>query len=149
MEIMQKLYLSGAFNETEYREYCKNKYSKFFEFIDPISYNSCVFEKFGVSRQDVFDGKHPSIMKEIIECIVENDKELIDNCDGVIVYIRQKSFGTIMEIMYAFMKNKPIYVITSEPQFVHDFWLSYHATKIFPNIDSCLNAIINFEGQSC
>lgn len=65
-----------------------------------------------------------------IEDIVEQDKADINICDGIIAYMPFVSIGTCMEIMYAYINNKEIYIIAGQ-QIAESPWIIYHATEIF------------------
>lgn len=63
--------------------------------------------------------------------IVERDIELLLGCNACIAIINgQTSFGTIMEIVYAYINDLPIYLISTNDQKNHP-WLKYHATNSF------------------
>ena len=64
------------------------------------------------------------------------DKRDIDDSDFILVNIQKVvSVGTDMEIMYAFIKQKPIIVFTNlTPQDLSP-WVIYHSTKIIYDKD--------------
>lgn len=63
--------------------------------------------------------------------IVEGDLKLIAQCDGVICIIDgAKSYGTIQEMVYAFILRKKIFTICTNGNHNHP-WLSYHSDKVF------------------
>ena len=74
--------------------------------------------------------------------VVGYDKRSIDNSDIVVAYINKASFGTAMEIYYAFIKqNISIYVINPNEKFKTDIWLNYHCAMMFNNIKDCADQI--------
>ena len=74
--------------------------------------------------------------------VVAMDKRTIDNSDFVVAYVNKASFGTAMEIQYAFSKqNIAIYVINPNGLFDKDIWLTYHASMFFKNVQDCANQI--------
>ena len=63
--------------------------------------------------------------------VVDDDLELIEDCDGIVAIIDgATSYGTIMEIVYAFLHNKSVYIICTNNHQEHP-WLRYHADEIF------------------
>lgn len=69
---------------------------------------------------------------------VAKDKQIIDRCQILVAFIARPTFGTIMEIFYAYTsKNTMVYVLDATPghKLNEDLWLSAHTHKIFPYID--------------
>lgn len=67
--------------------------------------------------------------------IVDRDVEAIYGADGVVAYISGAlSYGTIMEIVYAYSHAVPVYLICTNGHEGHP-WLKYHAKKIFLSLD--------------
>jgi len=63
--------------------------------------------------------------------IVQNDISKIEKSQGLIIIIDgKKSYGTIQEMVYAFLFNKPVYSLITNGYEEHP-WLKYHSTKIF------------------
>lgn len=116
-----KVYLSGAAQETEYRQGVKLAYGKFLNLYDPI---------------EMVDQDNPDL--------VNIDKKAINDSDIMVVFIQRVTFGTVMEIQYAYNLEKtiPIYVITSD-KYVEDIWLSHHTSRFFPSIRKCFDFILN------
>lgn len=117
-----KIYLAGETNEQNYRDLVKKQFNLLLDFIDPF--------------ESVDHDRSP-------DSIVKQDMKLIDKCDLFLAYVNTKSFGTVMEIKYAYDNLKPVYVITT-PEYSKDFWLSTHSTKTFFDIDTCLTDIFNY-----
>jgi nucleoside 2-deoxyribosyltransferase len=131
---MIKVYLAGRAFETSYRKYVKKTYGDKLFLIDPMIENG-VF----------VDTKNMKIQHNgtTVESIVETDKHLIRNSDILVAYINQYTSGTSMEILYAYQKNIPVYlIVTLGKDFENDIWLSYHSNKIFYDIDSCFDSIL-------
>lgn len=62
--------------------------------------------------------------------IVEDDIILMDWCDGIVSFLGEgdaKSFGTVCEIWDAFLKGKPVYIITHILQ--NHPWVRYVTEK--------------------
>lgn len=63
---------------------------------------------------------------ENVAAIVEGDLADIANCDAVLAYCWQPSYGTAMEIRHAAAERKiPVHVVATPPI---SPWLAYHAT---------------------
>jgi nucleoside 2-deoxyribosyltransferase len=63
--------------------------------------------------------------------IVLSDIAAIKACDFVVAWVTgERSYGTIMEITYAYLAEIPVYIICTNGHETHP-WLRYHATKIF------------------
>ena len=67
----------------------------------------------------------PGIAAEIVEL----DKKDIDTCDVILVNSPKPSYGTAMEIMYAFERGKHIEVVVPAGQPVSP-WIVYHADEL-------------------
>ena len=66
--------------------------------------------------------------------IVKRDKGWIMDCDTVLAKCDFPSYGTAMEIMFAWSLQKKIIVVTNS----HSPWIRYHASHVFPTIDKAL-----------
>lgn len=78
-----------------------------------------------------------------LECfteIVELDKIDILMSDVVLVNYDKPSVGTSMEVLYAWMHHKIIYVVC-KPDTTISPWLRYHSTRIFYSFKSALAVI--------
>lgn len=73
--------------------------------------------------------------------IVQRDLAAIKKCEGIVAIVDGgTSYGTIMEIVYAFNMGKPVYLICTNAQEKHP-WLRYHCLTIFTSFkefESCL-----------
>ena len=146
---MKKIYLAGAFKETEYRQYCKDNYSSDFELHDPIKSESKLFEKYDLKLRNVLRNKNkPTYPTQLREDIVLFDKAAILKSDYVIAYVNILSFGTIMEIMFAYDHNIPVYVVNPNLTFIEDVWLSVHSEKMFSTLDECFTWLKRLETQA-
>lgn len=65
--------------------------------------------------------------------VVEGDKADIDKAHALLVNAERPSWGTAMEIMYAFMRDKMIVSFGAGPN--PSPWLRYH-TSLAPNIQA-------------
>ncbi len=67
--------------------------------------------------------------------IVSNDINAILDSDFVVAFVTgQRSYGTIMEIVYAYRNNRPLYIICTNGHETHP-WLVYHATRVFTSAE--------------
>ena len=65
------------------------------------------------------------------ERIVIPDLHCIQRCRATIASVTgDLSYGTIMEIVYAHIYHKPVFIIVTNGHEQHP-WLTFHATKIF------------------
>lgn len=74
--------------------------------------------------------KYSMISEQEKILLVEKDKQAILESDGLISIISCKSWGTAMEILFAFHHNKPVYLVVENGDHQHP-WLVAHSTKIF------------------
>jgi nucleoside 2-deoxyribosyltransferase len=129
-----RIYLAGRAFETTYRKNVKFLYGKKFELIDPMIENGVYVDT------DKMKINHNGTT---VESIVETDKHLIDTCDVFVAYIDQYTAGTMMEILYAYQRQKPVYlIVTPGKNFENDIWLSYHSDNVFFKISDCYDRIL-------
>ena len=124
------IYLAGYSKELEYRRIVKEKYSEHFHLIDPMDFE---IEKLA-KTMDVENASH---------LVITRDKEMIIGSDILVAYVNRPSFGTMMEIMFAFMNGIPVYIINENKEWLNDFWLYYHATELFTSIELCFEYLIS------
>lgn len=117
---MFKVYLAGHYLEKEYRRYVVKKYSSYFKLILPIDID----------------------YKKYSKLVVVHDKRQIRKCDMVVVFLRKPTFGTIMEIMYAYTKRKPVYFVNPNQKYINDVWVKYHVKESFLSLDECFQFLI-------
>jgi len=73
----------------------------------------------------------------IPEQIVERDKRDIVACDTILAKCDQPSWGTAMEIMFAWSLHKQIVVVTSSMS----PWIRYHADYVFTTVEDAIKAM--------
>ena len=124
----QNIYVAGSIHATEYRkvvdELCKTKYKGRIINRDPLA-------EVEANIKDLNDDTQ----------IVEQDKELILNCDILVAYVENYTPGTIMEIIYAYENGIPVYLITTNEEVKNRHWINYHSMKKFEAIEECLDYI--------
>ena len=69
--------------------------------------------------------------------IVEKDKRDIMASDTVLALCEQPSFGTAMEVLFAWGLRKQVVAVTRHGS----PWIRYHADKVFDNLDEALGAM--------
>lgn len=116
-----KIYIAGAVREQAYREYVHRVYGDHpkLELLDPIR-----------------------IVQQVFPDVVEKDKLLIEESDILVAYVQAPSFGTVMEIIYAFEKGIPVYLINPNKEHMMNYWIRYHSAKFFETISDCFDEII-------
>lgn len=77
---------------------------------------------------------------EAAEQIVELDKTDVEVCDVLLANCPRPSYGTAMEILYAWLMLKPVVVILPPEQPVSP-WIRYHATVVVHTLDDALHAL--------
>jgi nucleoside 2-deoxyribosyltransferase len=81
-----------------------------------------------------------------VAAIVEGDKADIDACDVVLVNALRPSWGTAMEVLYAWEHGKPCYCVASDPV---SPWLRHHSVMISDDINTLIRAINDSAGIPC
>lgn len=75
--------------------------------------------------------------KYIPKRIVDRDKSDIMMCDTILAKCDHPSYGTAMEIMFAWSLQKQIAIVTNS----FSPWIRYHATEIFPTVADAIEAM--------
>lgn len=73
--------------------------------------------------------------------IVRADKLDIENADAVIVYFDHPSVGTSMEVLYAYMLNRPVHVFNANGSRLSP-WLTFHATAVHARLETAIDAAL-------
>lgn len=94
------------------------------------------FREYGINNKTV----EKTIGPDIVKYIIESDKADIDASDICLFNCWKPSFGTPMEIIYAWeqKKNNIIVIpkgVTRSP------WLRYHATIVVPTVEDAVDYI--------
>lgn len=139
---MKTIYLCGGINNLsdaeckDWRESVKEQLAGKYDFLDPM-------------RRD-YRGREAESVDEIVEL----DKEDIQNSDIVLVNACKPSWGTAMEIMYAWdltyidldklpvtAKFPDIYIVCDSTK--PSPWLIYHADKMFKSFEEAIESLKN------
>lgn len=67
--------------------------------------------------------------------IVDGDKADISTCGVVLAMCPRPSFGTAMEVLYAWERGKRVLVVSERPS----PWLVHHAGAVFPTLTDALD----------
>jgi nucleoside 2-deoxyribosyltransferase len=81
------------------------------------------------------DYRGQETQKYIPETIVQKDKSDIMTCDTILAKCDFPSYGTAMEIMFAWSLQKQIIVVTNS----FSPWIRFHASFIFPTVEKALD----------
>lgn len=84
---------------------------------------------------------------ESVNEIVESDLSDIDECDIFLAYCWQVSWGTGMEILYAYRTAKPVVLIVPEGQRISP-WLRYHSHLIVGTLAEAGVALMKWANHS-
>jgi nucleoside 2-deoxyribosyltransferase len=78
--------------------------------------------------------------------VVEADIAAIRECDAFLAILTDKlSIGTPMEIVYAYLAKKPIYILDFNEVGKHP-WIRYHATTVVSSWDE-LEMVLNLDNR--
>ena len=125
---IKKCYIAHPFNSRGYIRSWQLRIQKGLniKFINPF-YPKRVYEKY--NKEDMSCNNYYKILD--YKSIVNEDIKLIDKADMLLGIVDgEVSYGTIMEIVYAYIKNKKVYLIITNKHDKHP-WFKYHANKIF------------------
>lgn len=76
---------------------------------------------------------------ECVDEIVELDKVDVEQCGIFLANCPQPSYGTAMEIFYAWQARKPVIVIHPADKAVSP-WIRYHSDTVVHSLDEALSA---------
>ncbi len=122
-----KIYLCGGINAlsdseaTDWRKYAKNNLAT--ETLDPM-------------RRDYRGIEHESFTD-----IVKGDLSDIVECDVVLANATRASWGTAMEIYFAYTIGRPIVAFLDRPDSASP-WLLYHCHKLCSTLDEAIRAVV-------
>ena len=131
---MSLLYLAGPIADCEDDE-CVSWRKDILE-VYPDSANPMI--------RDYRDNHHDNINE-----IVVLDKRDIDNSEIVLVRFTRISAGTMMEIIYAWSKGKPI-IFWHDPDYPYEKlspWIKYHCTTFVTSFDEACEKIDYYAGR--
>jgi nucleoside 2-deoxyribosyltransferase len=128
-KMKQKIYLAGPIFNTEEKE--SNDWKTFFK----TKINRDLF--IPIDPIDEFDyKKNPNA-----EGLVNSDKLSIQRSNIVVANCWKISVGTSMEILYAWERSIPTFIIYREKN-LHP-WIRYHSTKVFYDVTECVEFLNN------
>lgn len=125
--ISLRVYVAGHTKETEYRQTVATEYGHRLILVDPLAIHG--FET------ETTDYEIP-----------DRDKELIRSCDVVVAFVRKPTFGTVMEIIFAYENGIPVLLIdpTGGQQIAKDIWVARHVSRVYPTIIACFEHILEY-----
>ncbi len=98
------------------------------------------------TKTDLPDDVMPAIdLEENIDHQVQRSLELIDQCDALLANLGQSSYGTAMEIFYAYRRRKMVTVIGQSP---FSPWVLSHSQARFGDVEHALDYIIGEQSHS-
>ena len=130
-----RVYLAGYSKDLEYRKIVKEKYGNHekIELVDPMV----------ITWPEVKEN-----VPEFVDYIwlIRRDKKLIETCDILVAKIEylpmgEIMIGTLMEVMYAFEKGIPVFLISSAAYIRNNAWLKFHYEDVFDTIEECFDYI--------
>lgn len=133
IDLKLTIYLAGTSPDNGYRQFVVEKYGYYFIFHDPLKNitKEIVSQMIGDTCGHIF--------------VVRRDKKWILDSDILVAYIKNgiSTFGTSMEIIFAYSNSIPVFVIDETKKTFEDYWVKFHTTKFFVSIDECFNYILN------
>lgn len=129
MEVVLKVYLAGPINAcsddevTSWRAEARTH-----------------LEGLGYEILDPADRDFRGVENETFESIVEGDKADIGGCNVMLAYCWQPSYGTAMEIIYAWEHNISVVAVVPEGKPISP-WVQYHAESVHRTLLDGLNAV--------
>lgn len=94
------------------------------------------FREYGITNNT----KEHHISEDIVKYIIESDKADIDASDLCLFNCWKPSFGTPMEIIYAWEQRKPNIIIIPKGV-TRSPWLRYHATVVVATVEDAVDYI--------
>ena len=88
------------------------------------------------------DFRGHEMTKEISKIIVEGDKKDIDDADIVLVCFEKESVGTSMEIIYAWERERYVYIVNLKTDKRTSPWMVYHSEGVYFSLDNAIDRII-------
>lgn len=124
-----RIYLAGWSQDFAYRQEVICKYDNVFDLLDPMSICWCdINQHVSKNLHDIW--------------LVKRDKKLIDDCQILVAKVEhvpqgEIMIGTFMEILYAYERGIPVFLISSNEKIRENTWLKFHYKKAFASIDEC------------
>ena len=98
-----------------------------------------------VEQLTVVDGDSGNDDRTVsVSQIVENDKRLLDESDGVLVgYSAVRSIGTPMEVMWAYERDMPVVLWSRDETPLRELspWYRYHVDHVTPTLSIALHTL--------
>lgn len=91
------------------------------------------------------DKMNPMEMPDVVDPRVRRALDLIDQCDALLANLTKSSYGTAMEMFYAYRRGKMVTVIGQTP--FHP-WVLSHSQARFGDVDTAVNYLIDEHPQA-
>lgn len=95
----------------------------------------------GVDTLDPMRRDYRGREDESVSEIVELDKDDVDACDVFVANCPHPSYGTAMEVFYAWQAGKPVVVVHPGDKPVSP-WVRYHSTVIVSTLREAVGAVL-------
>jgi len=149
-----KIYLAHATKDMKYvRRLIQPKLKEIFDIIiNPFDYEHWEKDNESLIYKSTKYIAYKIQLKRKAYKTVERDLQQIDECDGIVAFIRSQSVGLFMELFYGYMKykrKKPIYIILHESKHILSThpWLLTVSDKIFKNVDELIKYVRRGNGE--
>ena len=94
----------------------------------------------GIEALDPMRRDYRGVEDQSVDAIVEGDLDDIRASDVVLVNATRPSWGTAMEIVYAFQGGKQIVAVAGDSRISP--WLRFHTSVIYPMLEEALADIV-------
>lgn len=151
--MLSSIYLTGSSLENYFNPYAEAAYA---HQADWRSFALTKLQRYGLkvvnpleiawSRPDLPDEALSAVdLEENIDHRVQRSLELIDQCDALLANLGQSSYGTAMEIFYAYRRRKMVTVVGHSP---FSPWVLSHSQARFGDVEHALDYIIGEQPHS-
>lgn len=130
---MKKVYLCGGIKDLSIAEACNWRDKATKDLSDNLG---CNFLTLNPMRRNFRDCEFQSQNE-----IVQLDKNDIIAADIILVNATKPSWGTAMEVLFAFERNKIIVAFTGTDFKETSPWLAFHATRVCKTYDEAISYI--------
>lgn len=150
---MKKVYLSGGIKDlsTEAASCWRYAVTEALEIVEILKTKDKVIQQYGVGNGEVpvqrfscLDPMRHNFRDSEFQSqneIVQLDKADIIACDIMIVNATKPSWGTAMEILFAFQNHKIIVCFTGTKYEEVSKWVAFHSTRVCKTLDEAIEYI--------
>lgn len=125
--------------ESDWRTMAISKLRRYgLRIINPLEY--------ALSEIEVVDGREAiELINDSTEIKVKRALDMIDQCDALLANLQKASYGTAMEIFYAYRRGKMVTVVGQSP---FSPWVVSHSQARFGDIDHAIDYLIEEQPRS-